>query len=156
MSIMILAVDKKPGAWIDKSVQHYQHLIPEPMRFKLHTINTAPRQKKANKQTWLTTEAQHIQTALPEKAYTIALEPRGTMHNSPHFAEQVNLAYHHHQHVAFIIGGPDGLDPKFSQQCQHQWALSPWTLSHGLTRVVLAEQLFRAWAILNNHPFSQH
>jgi 23S rRNA (pseudouridine1915-N3)-methyltransferase len=156
MALTIITVDKQPGAWVNEAVTHYQKMIPKPMRFDYQVVATAKRLKTTSTKQCLKQEAQAIEALIPNKAYTIALEVNGQTHSSEQLAQKINHAYHSFQNLAFIIGGPDGLDPHLSKQCQQRWSLSPWTLSHGLARVVLAEQLFRAWSLLNNHPFSQH
>ena len=98
-------------------------------------------------------EAKRIEAAIPPHAHIIALDERGRNVTTVQLAEQLQQWREHYQDIAIIIGGPDGLDATFKQRCDQKIRLSDLTLPHPMVRVLLAEQLYRAWSINHNHPY---
>jgi 23S rRNA (pseudouridine1915-N3)-methyltransferase len=98
-------------------------------------------------------ERVRIEAALPKAGRVIALDERGVPLTTQELAQQLSIWQQQGGDVAFVIGGADGLDAEFKQKADMLLRLSNMTLPHGLVRVMLAEQLYRAWSILRNHPY---
>ena len=98
-------------------------------------------------------EAKRIQGAIPEQAVRIALDEHGKDLSTEKFSQVVEAWQNNSQPIALLIGGPDGLDPALKATCTGLIRLSSMTMPHPLVRVVLIEQLYRAWSILVNHPY---
>jgi 23S rRNA (pseudouridine1915-N3)-methyltransferase len=98
-------------------------------------------------------EARRIEAAIPDTAYTVALDERGKDLTTMKLAEELERWRGAGQDVVLLVGGPDGLDPELKRRCDSLMRLSSLTLPHPMVRVVLAEQLYRAWAINTNHPY---
>jgi 23S rRNA (pseudouridine1915-N3)-methyltransferase len=91
--------------------------------------------------------------AIPGDCYTVLLDERGKKLSTMKLSVQLKDWLDNDRDVCFIIGGPDGVDKSLSDAVDVKWSLSDFTLPHALIRVILAEQLYRAWSILNNHPY---
>ena len=91
--------------------------------------------------------------AIPSADKVIALEVTGKALSTSQLASQLQDWQREGDNISLLVGGPDGLAPECLSRAQQQWSLSALTLPHPLVRVVLAEQLYRAWAINNNHPY---
>ena len=98
-------------------------------------------------------EGERLLKGIPAQAYKVALDERGRALSSRVFAERLERWQQHASHIAFIIGGPDGLSAPVLKAAQETLSLSSLTLPHGLVRVVLAEQIYRAFTILDGHPY---
>ena len=91
--------------------------------------------------------------ALAPSDLVVVLDVHGILMDTAGLAERLDGWLHGGSDVAFLIGGPDGLDPRCRQMLRLSWSLSPLTLPHALARIVVAEQLYRAWSILKGHPY---
>ena len=91
--------------------------------------------------------------AVPANNMCIALDRQGKELSTKALADQLGKFYDNSQDISILVGGPEGIDAHSLKQCQSTWSLSKLTLPHPLVRVLLAEQIFRAWSILNNHPY---
>lgn len=94
-----------------------------------------------------------VEARVPPRASVIGLSRLGTAWSSPELAEQLDRWLLQSRPLAFVIGGSTGLDEEFLASCQHTWSLGPLTLPHELARVVVYEQLYRAFTILRNEPY---
>ena len=101
----------------------------------------------------ITDEGARVLAALPKGAHVVALDGRGKMHSSEHLAQRLEHWRGQGRDLAFLIGGPEGHAPEVIARADEQWSLGPLTLPHMLVRLVLAEQLYRAAALLANHPY---
>jgi 23S rRNA (pseudouridine1915-N3)-methyltransferase len=98
-------------------------------------------------------EAERITAAIPKDAICVALDERGQDLTTQAFSDWLTRLKEDSRHIVFIIGGPDGLDEELKRRCTKLIRLSSMTLPHGMARVLLAEQLYRAWSLANNHPY---
>ena len=98
-------------------------------------------------------EAARLRAALPDAAYVVALDERGKTLTTVQWAQRVNDWLQGGRDVAFVIGGADGLEPAFKSSADMLLSLSSMTLPHQLVRIVLAEQLYRAFCVLSSHPY---
>jgi 23S rRNA (pseudouridine1915-N3)-methyltransferase len=101
----------------------------------------------------LAEEAKRIEAAIPKGTTVVVLDEKGDAPTTEKLARKLDTWLGSGQDVALIVGGPDGLAPTLKTRAQWQWSLSPLTLPHPLVRVLLAEQLYRAWSLLQNHPY---
>jgi 23S rRNA (pseudouridine1915-N3)-methyltransferase len=118
---------------------------------ELIVLKPAPRGGGARRA--IETEGERILAAVPAGCALIALDERGTAITTPELARRLARWRQNGRNIAFLIGGADGLAESVKKSSDAVWSLSPLTLPHGLARVVLAEQLYRAGSILHNHPY---
>lgn len=157
MKLLIVAVGQKIPAWAQTAFDDYAKRFPSNMPLHCHTIKTEPRSGGKTTQQLQQAEAQRIQAAIAshanKPAYIVALDERGTGLNTQQLAKKLHHWQQTGDDVALIIGGPDGLAPELRSQAHTCLRLSDLTLPHALARVVLVEQLYRAWSINANHPY---
>jgi 23S rRNA (pseudouridine1915-N3)-methyltransferase len=125
--------------------------MPREMRVELIVLKPAPRGGGARRA--IETEGERILAAVPAGCAVIALDERGTAITTTELARRLARWRQNGRNIAFLIGGADGLAESVKKSSDAVWSLSPLTLPHGLARVVLAEQLYRAGSILHNHPY---
>jgi 23S rRNA (pseudouridine1915-N3)-methyltransferase len=118
----------------------------------LKTVKTEPRGSKSL-ETLYAAERERIVAALPKGARVVVLDERGTNLTTKALAGKISQWQQEGDDVALVIGGPDGLDPGFKAQAHEKIRLSDLTLPHAMVRVLLVEQLYRAWSINANHPY---
>jgi 23S rRNA (pseudouridine1915-N3)-methyltransferase len=155
MKLRIVAVGHKMPAWIHAGYTEYAQRMPREARVELTEIKPAARTGSGEKSTqqWLDLEAQRISAALPARARKVVLDERGKTLTTAELARRLERWKQEGVDVAFIIGGADGTARALQQQADLLWSLSPLTLPHGLCRVILAEQLYRAASLLAGHPY---
>ena len=128
--------------------------FPADFKVELKEVKAEPRTGRADEgQRCRAAEAVRLRAALPPGVTVVALDERGRDWTTRQLAEHLERWRANGESLAFVIGGPDGLDEQFRQQSAWQLRLSNMTLPHALARVVLAEQLYRAWSILARHPY---
>lgn len=153
VSLTVVAVGEKMPTWVDHVFQEYAKRLPHEYRLQLIPIPAAKRHKNAISTHLKTLESDKILAALPKGAYVIALDEQGSMHTSIALSQRLARWRREHAQVYFVIGGPDGLSEALLARAQEKWSLSPLTLPHPMVRVIIAEQLYRAWSILQEHPY---
>lgn len=153
MQLLIAAVGHRMPAWIEAGFQEYAKRLPADCRLVLKEIRPADRSSGRNAETLMAQEAQRIEAALPKGARLVALDERGKDWSTLQLAEHLSSWQRDGRDVAFVIGGADGLAPDLKGKADTLLRLSSLTLPHGMVRVILAEQLYRAWSILQNHPY---
>ena len=137
--------------WVNAGFAEYAGRMPREARVEL--IALKPALRGAPMQRTLEAEGKRILAALPADCIRVALDERGTLLSTMDLARRVARWREAGRDVAFIVGGADGLAESVRKAAHLAWSLSPLTLPHGLARVVLAEQLYRAVSILHNHPY---
>lgn len=154
MKLHILAVGQRMPAWIAEGFLEYAKRMPREMPLLLKELKPAQRSTSAGDlPRWLATEAERINAALPEGALRVVLDERGRSFPTRGLAGHLEQWRGDGRDVAFVIGGADGLDDGIRKGADLLWSLSPLTLPHGLVRVILAEQLYRAASLLTGHPY---
>jgi 23S rRNA (pseudouridine1915-N3)-methyltransferase len=153
MRIKLLAVGDRMPPWVRAGFEDYAARLPREWRFELVEIPAAARSKNADIARLKEAEAEKISKALPRGAHLIALDERGEPLGTPDWAKAIEGWQREGQDVCLLIGGPDGLAPGILAGAQRRWSLSRLTLPHALVRVLVAEQLYRAWSVLANHPY---
>ena len=153
MQIHLIAIGKKPPAWVTQGFDDFAKRLPHEFKLSLIEINSGHRGKNADLARAIQTEGERMLAAIPDKATVVALEVTGKQWSTEQLADNLRQWQLAGQNLVFLIGGPDGLHPDCLKRAQCQWSLSKLTLPHALVRVVLSEQLYRAWSILSNHPY---
>ncbi len=153
MKLLILAVGNKMPSWITEGFNEYAKRMPREARIELVEIKPETRSSGKTTAQIMEAEAQRIRAALPASALCIALDERGATPTTKQLAQQMQDWMRQGRDVAFVIGGADGLHESVKHQAQQLMALSALTLPHGMVRVLLAEQLYRAHSLMHNHPY---
>ncbi len=155
MKCTILAVGHRMPAWIAAGYEEYARRMPREMPLRLAEIKPEARNDETPGaiRRVLEAEAKRIRAALPPGSVAIALDEHGKQYTSHELADRLRAWRMDGRDVAFVIGGADGLEPQFKSEAAQLWALSRLTLPHGLVRVLLAEQLYRAASIVQGHPY---
>lgn len=155
MKMRIVAVGHKMPAWINAGFTEYAQRMPREARIELTEIKPAVRAGTGEKATrqWLDLEAQRINTALPARIHKVVLDERGKGMTTLELARRIERWKQNGDDVAFVIGGADGTASVLQEEADLLMSLSPLTLPHGLCRVILAEQLYRAVSLLAGHPY---
>jgi 23S rRNA (pseudouridine1915-N3)-methyltransferase len=153
MRIHLIAVGQKMPDWAQTAFDDYAKRFPPDARIEVKTVKTEPRGGAKPVATLMQAERQRIEAALPRGARVVVLDERGTTLTTMALAQQLITWQTQADDVALVIGGPDGLDPEFKAKATQRLRLSDLTLPHAMARVLLIEQLYRAWAINHNHPY---
>ena len=154
MKLAILAVGHRMPSWVTAAYDEYAKRMPREMPLQLKELKPAQRSNATgDTPRWLKTEAEHIEAAVPQGAMRVVLDEHGRSFPTRTLADHLKRWRNDGRDIAFIIGGADGLDDTIKSGADLLWSLSPLTLPHGLVRVVLAEQLYRAASLLAGHPY---
>lgn len=152
MKILILAVGDKLPAWADAAVTDYVKRMPREARVEVLPVKPEKRAGQSAERI-KALEAARILERLPAGCALVALDEHGREPTTRELAQTLDGWLHSGRDVALVIGGADGLAPELLQRAEATLALSRLTLPHALARVLLAEQLYRAWSLLANHPY---
>jgi 23S rRNA (pseudouridine1915-N3)-methyltransferase len=155
MKFFVLAVGHKMPDWINTGFNEYARRMPREARIELVEIKPATRGDGGDKsaEKWMAVEAQRISAALPARCVKVVLDERGKACSTTVLARRIERWRQDGADIAFIIGGADGTAPELRRDAALLLALSAFTLPHGLCRVMLAEQLYRAVSLLAGHPY---
>ena len=152
MRLTIVAVGQKVPDWARTAYDDYAKRFPPELKIELKTVKTEPRASKTV-ENLLTAERSRIESAIGRGCRIVALDERGASVSTMGLAEHLKNWQLSGDEVAIVIGGPDGLDAGFLQSAHQRIRLSDLTLPHAMVRVLLIEQLYRAWSITINHPY---
>lgn len=139
--------------WVSLGYQTYAKRLPPHCQLNLIEIPLRKRSKQTGNTALLLREGEKMVAAMPKNSYPIALDVDGQHWSSPELAQQLSQWLAGGQDISLLVGSPEGLPAICRQQAQARWSLSPLTLPHPLVRVLVAEQIYRAWTILNHHPY---
>lgn len=153
MKIHIIAVGQRMPDWVNTAWLDYSQRLPSDYGLELKEIKPEPRNTGKTVAQMMAAEAKRIEAAIPTQAHVVALDERGRNLTTLQLAEQLQLWRDYSQDIAILIGGPDGLDAELKKRCPQKIRLSDLTLPHPMVRVLLAEQLYRAWSINHHHPY---
>lgn len=153
MQLTIVAVGHKMPAWISKGFDEYAKRMPPELRLHLKEIKPVERSGSKTAATAMALERERIEAALPKGSRRIVLDEHGDDLTTVQLSRHLLKWQQDGQDVTFVIGGADGLDPQLKAGADLRIRLSSLTLPHGMVRVILAEQLYRAWSITQNHPY---
>ena len=152
MRLLIVAVGQRVPDWAQTAWEDYAKRFPHELKVELKAIKTEPRGSKTVDQL-MAAERKRIEEAIPKGTRIVALDERGTNLRTTALAERLSEWQLGGGDVALVIGGPDGLDPEFRKAAHERIRLSDLTLPHAMVRVLLIEQLYRAWSVNANHPY---
>lgn len=152
MRLSIVAVGQKVPDWAQTAYDDYVKRFPPELKVDLKAVKTEPRASKSL-ENLLAAERVRIEGAITRGCRIVALDERGTAVTTMALAEKLKSWQLSGDDVAIVIGGPDGLDAGFKQSANERIRLSDLTLPHAMVRVLLIEQLYRAWTITINHPY---
>lgn len=153
MRISVLAAGTRVPRWVQEGVEEYQRRMPPELTVAWCEIALGQRGRKADVRRAVAREGERMRSMLPRGDRVIALEVSGQTWTTPELAQHLEGWLLEGCGVSFLIGGPDGLDPELSAAASLRWSLSALTLPHSLVRIVLMEQLYRAWTIHTHHPY---
>jgi 23S rRNA (pseudouridine1915-N3)-methyltransferase len=152
MKLLIVAVGQRVPDWAQTAWDEYAKRFPFELKLELKAVKTEPRGSKSL-ETLYAAERQRIEEAIPKGCRIVVLDERGTSLTTKALATRLQNWQLESDDVALVIGGPDGIDPAFRQAAHERIRLSDMTLPHAMARVLLIEQLYRAWSINANHPY---
>lgn len=153
MKLHLLAVGQRMPDWVEAGFREYAQRLPRECSLELHEIAPGKRGKGLSAERAMREEGERLLAALPRNTHIVTLEVNGRAWSTEQLAEQLAAWMGNGRDIALLVGGPDGLAPEVLTKAHQRWSLSNLTLPHPLVRVLLAEQLYRAWSILNNHPY---
>lgn len=153
LKITIITLGNKMPGWVNEGSNEYAKRLNDGVQLKIIEIPLIRRSKSSDLSRILERESAFIRDALPNNARIIALEIEGKTFSSEELALKISQLQQTSSHLCFIIGGPEGLSQEILKLCDERWSLSKLTLPHPLVRIILLETLYRAWSIINNHPY---
>ena len=139
--------------WVDLAFDEYAKRLPRQQSVQLSCIATASRKSGQHRQKIQQLESGLIKQKIKPGSLLIALDEKGKHWSTLEWAAQYRLWLQQVSQVNFVIGGPDGLDPVLLKQADQKIALGRMTMPHGLARVVLMEQIYRVWSVVEGHPY---
>ena len=152
MKLLVVAVGQRVPDWAQTAWDDYAKRFPPELRLELKAVKTEPRAGKRLESLYAA-ERERIEAAIPNGSRIVALDERGTALSTLALAARLTAWQLEADNVALVIGGPDGLDPAFRQSAHERIRLSDLTLPHAFARVLLVEQLYRAWSVNAGHPY---
>jgi 23S rRNA (pseudouridine1915-N3)-methyltransferase len=153
MKLLVAAVGQRLPDWAQTAWDDYAKRFPPELKVELRALKTEPRTGGKTAAQCMTAERTRIEAALPKGAHVVALDERGTTLTTPALAARLRDWQREGSDTALLIGGPDGLDASLRTAAHERIRLSDLTLPHALARVLLIEQLYRAWSINAGHPY---
>ncbi|MDO6386192.1 23S rRNA (pseudouridine(1915)-N(3))-methyltransferase RlmH [Uliginosibacterium sp. 31-12] len=153
MKLVIAAVGTKMPAWVEAGYAEFAKRLPRDCPLELLEVKAEPRTTGKTPAAMMAAEAERLRAALPARRRLVVLDERGDDISTRQLAERLQKWMGMGDDVAFVIGGPDGLDPALKAEAQERIRLSSLTLPHAMVRPLLAEALYRAWSLVNNHPY---
>ncbi|RJX32631.1 MAG: 23S rRNA (pseudouridine(1915)-N(3))-methyltransferase RlmH [Oxalobacter sp.] len=153
MQLVILAVGQKMPSWVENGFGEYAKRMPPECKITLKEIRATDRTGGKPAAIAMLLERERIEAAIPKGARIVVLDERGKDLTTLELSQKLTQWQQDGRDVAFVIGGADGLDTEFKAKADDLIRISSLTLPHGMVRVLLAEQLYRAWTITQNHPY---
>ena len=153
MQLLVAAIGQRMPNWVTEAWNEYTRRMPPGLVVSLREISLSKRTKNADTKRLTAIESKALLDAMPARARIIALDVQGQAWSTEKLAANLEQWMGEGRDVGFMIGGPEGIDADTLKKADDRWSLGPLTLPHPLVRVVLAEQLYRAWTITQNHPY---
>ena len=153
MNIYLIAIGNRMPRWVDEGYREYAKRLPQECSLKLVEVAPGRRGKGVDLVRTVRDEGERMLKAIPRNCRVLALEVGGRSWSTEQLAQRLDEWMSDGSDIALLVGGPEGLAESCLQRAQGYWSLSPLTLPHPLVRVILAEQLYRAWSLLRNHPY---
>ena len=153
MRIKLITVGSKMPGWVEEGYEEYSRRLGHDVKLELVEIPLNRRSKGADVSRLQEKEANQMLAAVGQGDLVVTMEIKGKAWSTEQLADNMGNWLHSGRNVSLLVGGPEGLHPSCMAQADQRWSLSPLTLPHPLVRVVVAEQVYRAWSILHNHPY---
>lgn len=153
LKITVITLGNKMPDWVSQGSNDYAKRFNDGIQLKIIEIPLMRRSKSSDLARILEKESALMKEALPTGARIIALDIAGKAFSSEDLAIKISQLQQTSSHLCFLIGGPEGLSQDMLHSCHERWSLSKLTLPHPLVRIILLETLYRAWSIINNHPY---
>jgi 23S rRNA (pseudouridine1915-N3)-methyltransferase len=154
LEIQLIAVGTRMPSWVSEGYREYARRMPRECTLRLDEIPLGKRSgSKQPPQKAMAEEGRRMLAAVPGGNQVIALDVGGRSWSTSMLAEQMRNWMQNGRNLSLLIGGPDGLSPDCLERAEQRWSLSDLTLPHPLVRVLLAEQLYRAWTMISGHPY---
>jgi len=150
MQLSLCAVGRKMPDWVSHAVADYQKRLPKQWQFQVHEVAQANLGSTTNNKV---KEGKDLIKCLPTRAHIVTLDNRGKSWSTKELATELNRWQELGKPVSLLIGGPDGLDDATLHRADQKWSLSPLTFPHPLVRVIVLEQIYRAYSLTINHPY---
>lgn len=142
--------------WVSVGFNEYTKRLPKHCQLHLVEIAALKRTETSNIPQIMAAESEKLLAAVPKNNLIIALDEHGKEWTSIEFADKINNWHHEQQDISLLVGGPDGLAATCKNKAQIIWSLAKLTLPHQLVKIFLAEQIYRAWSIINKHPYHRN
>ncbi len=156
MQINLITIGKRMPSWIEEGFQTYAKRMPHQCSLKLIEIEMQKRHKNSDISQIIEQEGKQLLAATTVKDYLIALDADGKQFDTTQLADQMQAWLNEGSNISLLIGGPDGLSKECLEKAKMIWSLSKLTFPHPLVRVIVAEQIYRAWSILSHHPYHRN
>ena len=153
MLINFVCVGTKMPDWINQGYEEYVKRLNKDVKIKLIEVAASKRAKTTSVEKLKSEESIRIQKILPKGAHVVVLDVKGKQWSTENLSEQLGRWLHLGQDIYLIVGGPDGLDDNILKMAKESWSLSKLTFPHPIVRVVVSEQIYRAWSLMDNHPY---
>ncbi len=153
MQIHLITIGQKMPNWVKQAYDGYAKRMPKECEIRLKEIPAGKRGKNSDVKRIIRDEGEKMLTALPKNCLIVTLDVLGKPWSTPQLAQSMQGWLDSGQDIALLIGGPEGLSDAIKQIAQQSWSLSNLTFPHPLARIIVAEQLYRAWTIINHHPY---
>ena len=153
MRLQLLAVGQRMPEWVATGFAEYAGRMPRDMALTLHALPNPARSRALDTSSLRRLEGQALLAAVPGQALVVALDEGGDVVDTRAMAGRLARWQQSGRDVALVIGGAAGLDDAVRERADWVWSLSPLTFPHMLVRILVAEQIYRAWSLLNNHPY---
>ncbi len=140
-------------AWVNQGYEEYAKRLNKDCQLNLIEVDAAKRSKTASPKKYKSEEAKKIRSVLPKGNYLVSLDVQGKQPSTEKLSEKIDQWMHLGRDVSILIGGPDGIDEELLSESNEKISLSHLTFPHPLVRIILSEQIYRAWSLLNNHPY---
>jgi len=152
MKINLITIGKKMPNWINLGIEHYQKQLPSYYNFTITSLDSQNR-KSSSAENSKNLEAKLLLEASSESTFLIAFDELGKQQTSKQISKSIESWQLEGESVALIIGGADGLSSEIKQKCHQIWGLSNLTMTHSMARLLVVEQVYRGYSLLNNHPY---
>lgn len=153
MKLSLISVGTRMPEWVEAGVAEYSKRLPRDFELRVVEIPLSQRSKTTNMTQAIAREGEASLRAIGQGDYVIALDVKGKQLDTGQWAQKLGRLRDEGRNISLLVGGPDGLAPECLVRADALWSLSALTFPHPVVRVIVAEQLYRAWSLLNNHPY---
>jgi 23S rRNA (pseudouridine1915-N3)-methyltransferase len=153
VQIHLISVGNRMPVWVQQGYDEYAKRLPRECELVLKEISAGKRGKNSDIARIVKEEGERMIAAIPQNTHIVTLDIPGKPWTTPELAQAMQRWLANGQSVSLLIGGPEGLADEVKPLARESWSLSKLTFPHPLVRIIVAEQLYRAWSLLNNHPY---